>query len=356
MRIENIRIKNFRNLKQVELRPGAKFNFIIGDNAQGKTNFIESIYTTALLKSFRSNNISELIQKGHVRASIEIDLKHKVNNNIKFLIEKNGKKIFLNNKSTIKKNYFEIFNIIIFHPEEVNYISSYPLFRRNLIDRSIFYTNYKYIDIYKKYIKSVKQRNNILKKDSVQISVWEQQIIKYGSLIIKNRIDYIERLNNFLDRDDFKTTKSETYQLKYSRESKSIQKIEEDLEEEFSRKRDREKLLGYTLVGPHKDDIHFLLGRQPAAVYASQGQKRSLVISFKTAQMLDYQSIHGYQPILILDDMTSELDQNRKNALMDNLLENSGQVFVTSTDFAQNSNPDQSRVFQVNSGDIRLMA
>ena len=126
------------------------------------------------------------------------------------------------------------------------------------------------------------------------------------------------------------------------------------MKQEFIRKENRERQLGYTLIGPHKDDIVFYLNDRPADSFASQGQKRSMVISFKTAQILDYKAVQGHYPVLILDDMTSELDSKRKNVLLENLLENSGQVFITSTDFKQNNYFDQTKVFKVTNGEVSV--
>jgi len=124
------------------------------------------------------------------------------------------------------------------------------------------------------------------------------------------------------------------------------------LAEEFRRKQERERQLGYTLVGPHRDDVIFKLNGRPANVFASQGQKRSMIISYKIAQIIDYKAVQGHYPVLILDDMASELDENRKNSLLENLLKNSGQVFITSTDFKQAELYKKSKVFKVVNGTI----
>jgi len=355
MQIENIKISHFRNIQDAQLEPGKKINFILGDNAQGKTNFIEAIYVAALLKSFRTRNSADLIQQGKQTATLKIQINSdEVINSVHLFLDRQKKLLKINNKKPDSIKYFKYLNVIVFHPDEVNYISSYPVFRRNLIDRSIFYTNYNYIEVYKNYIRCLKQRNSFLKENNKEVDCWEEQLIKYGSIIIAERINYIKRINSFFNDEKFFSNNNEKYKLIYSKEYDNLNSIEDELREDFFRKRKREKFLGHTLVGPHKDDIVFFLNQQSANSFASQGQKRSLVISFKAAQIMDYRAVHGYDPVLILDDMTSELDANRKNILLENLLANSGQVFITSTDFQQVNNPEQSRVFRVNNGKISL--
>ncbi len=355
MKIENIKISNFRNIKKVDVKPAEKINFIIGDNAQGKTNFIEAIYTTALLKSFRTRNTVDMINKNEISTTIELLVNNKkVNNLVKLSIDSNKKLLTLNDKKPDKKQYYSYLNIIIFHPDEVNYIISYPLFRRNLLDRSIFYTNYNYINIYKNYVRCLKQRNAFLKRSHSTDDCWQEQLIKYGAIIIRERLTYIDKINNFFSSEIFMKNNHEYYSLAYSKEYSESNNIEAQLTKDFIRKKSREQAIGYTLTGPHKDDILFYINGQLADKFASQGQKRSLLISFKTAQILDYKNRHGYSPILILDDMTSELDSTRKNILLENLLVNSGQVFITSTDFQQMNCSEQSKVFRVKHGDISL--
>ncbi len=356
MLIKRIVLKNFRNISAAELQPGGQINFVLGDNAQGKTNLVEAIYATALLKSFRTRDSSEFIQDGKEQAEIEIELlNQKVSNRLKLIFKKKSKQLTINGKKPTADNYYQYINVIIFHPDEVNYISSYPAFRRNLLDRSIFYTDFSYIETYRNYTRCLKQRNAFLKGGSQGLDCWQEQLLDYGATIITQRLKYIDRINEILKTGAFEKNRRERYSLHYSRESCEQAAIRAALVAEFEKKKAREELLGYTLVGPHKDDVLFNINGKPAIRYASQGQKRSLVISYKTAQILDYQQVHGDYPILILDDMTSELDMGRKNLLLENLLENSGQVFITSTDFQPIEHSEQLKRFRVQQGEISLV-
>ncbi len=356
MNVQRISLRNFRNIAAAELNPCDKINFLLGDNAQGKTNLVEAIYAAALLKSFRTRNSAELIMEGEEQAKVAIGLrKQQVDNRITVTFGKQGRDFLLNGKRPETNAYYRFFNVIVFHPEEVNYISSYPAFRRNLIDRSIFYTDFSYIDTYRNYTRCLKQRNALLKNRSVGVDCWQEQLVGFGATIIQERLKYIDRINEILKSDAFQKKSSETYALSYSREVTDRTTIAAQLAAEFSRKIEREQALGYTLVGPHKDDVRFSINTKEASSYGSQGQKRSLVISYKTAQIADYKKIHGDYPILILDDMTSELDRGRKNLLLENLLENSGQVFITSTDYQPSQRSEQVRVFRVEAGEINLV-
>jgi len=356
MVVESLNVKNFRNIKEIEIFPGENINFLIGENAQGKTNLIESIYLTAFLKSFRTNNVSEVVKQGENFSIINLNLNNNnVKNSILLKVEKNKKFILVNKKNPFKNDYFKILNVIIFHPEEVNLISSNPSFRRNLIDRSIFYENFKYIDIYKKYYKCLKQRNFNLKQKYKEVECWEEQLIEYGANIVFERNKYLEIINTIFKEKIFYKVNNENYKIVYSFKYEKLDEIKKELKNCFLKNREKEKIIGYTLVGPHRDNIEFYIDEKPANIYGSQGQKRSIIISFKTAQILNYKRTHGYAPILILDDMTSELDSNRKNILLENLLHNSGQVFITGTDIKQINHSDLTKVFRVKSGEIKLV-
>lgn len=347
MFISNLKIKNFRNIEYADIELDKNLNFFVGNNAQGKTNIVESIYISAFLKSFRSQKKENIIKFGEDESKINIKVNNfGVNNVISFYMSKNNKFIKVNGKNP---NSYKYLNVVIFYPDETNYITSFPSYRRNLLDRSIFYVNYSYIDIYKKYYRCLKQRNLYLKGHKDKIDCWRDQLILYGSEIIRERIKYIDKINKIFKGDFFKYVNFEKYRISYSRKfiDDSIENI---LEEEFIRKQDRERQLGYTLAGPQRDDINFYINDRPAEVFASQGQKRSLLISFKAAQILDYRTVQGHYPVLILDDMSSELDSHRKNILLENLLENSGQVFITSTDLRRPEIAGKSTFFKVDNG------
>ncbi|MCW8858947.1 MAG: DNA replication and repair protein RecF, partial [Deltaproteobacteria bacterium] len=197
MYIKNIKLKDFRNISNCNIHFEKKINLIIGDNAQGKTNLLESIYFSNFYKSFRTKNNKNLIKIDKENFFIEVNcINNLSNNNLKiYLDKKNNKKILLNNKKPEAINLFKTINTIIYYPSEINLLSLYPLFRRNLIDRSIFFIDNQYINEIKKYNKILKQRNFFLKKEDNKYDPWKDQLIEYSVKIIKRRIEYINRIN-----------------------------------------------------------------------------------------------------------------------------------------------------------------
>ncbi len=344
MYIKNIEVKNFRNIEYCYLEPDKNINFICGLNAQGKTNLIESIYFSSIYKSFRTNLKTDLIKKNEDSFLIKIGvINNKVENNIKIILKRNKTKIITidNQKNNNTNKYI---NSIIYYPDEISYLKLYPSYRRNIIDRSIFFINNDYLNIFKKYLKCLKQRNFYLKNIDGP-DIWREQLIDYGSEIIVQRMDYLERINDQLSRLESHLPIAETYSVEYKKIEKD--NIKEKLAADFLKIENNEKKYGYTLFGPHLDDIYFKINGFSINKYSSEGQKRSLLLSYKQAQLLDYKESKGYFPILLFDDIGNELDQSRKNSIFNKILENSGQVFITTT-----SLPEQcdSQIFKVKNG------
>lgn len=351
MQIKNIKINNFRNIKNCNINPGDKINFIYGKNAQGKTNLIESIYYSSLFKSFRTNRNIDLINETKEIFTINLKvINNKVINNLVISQDKNkNKKIIINNKKPDNKNFYKVLNCIIYFPDEISYLKAYPAYRRNLIDRSIFYINTEYINIFKKYIKCLKQRNIFLKSEKNEYDIWKDQLIEYAYLIIEERINFIEKINNYLNNLCNKNKIDENYSIQYVKYNKD--KIKDDLFNKFEKNKYKEKKYGYTLVGPHIDDFLFLINEKSMNKFSSEGQKRSFLLSYKQVQLENYKDKYGYYPILLLDDIGSELDSSRKSNIFDKILEQSGQVFITTMDIPD-IDLNKTKIFEVNNGDF----
>ena len=351
MFIKRIKINNFRNINNSIIKPSEKINFIYGKNAQGKTNLIELIYYSSLYKSFRTNKSINLIAEKKNNFIIDMDIiNNKVNNNLKISLDnKKNRKITIDNKKPDSKNFYKILNSIIYHPDEISYLKIYPIYRRNLIDRSIFYINNEYINTFKKYIKCLKQRNIFLKQINKENDVWKDQLIEYAYIIINERIKYIEKINFYFDNLSKKNKLKEKYSILYNKYNK--EKIKDILFNLFKNNELKEKQYGYTLVGPHIDDFIFLVNNNNINKYSSEGQKRSFLLSYKQAQLRDYKNIHGYNPILLLDDMGSELDIYRKENFFNNILDDSGQVFITTMNITD-IKKSNTKIFEVNNGDF----
>lgn len=345
MYIKNIKITNFRNIKECNINPSEKINFICGNNAQGKTNLIESIYFSSLFKSFRTNIKTDLIKNGenNLFINIKIENNNYINNELKVAFDKNkNKKIYINNKEN--KLSHEILNTVIYYPDEIIHLKSNPSYRRNLIDRSIFFINNDYLDIFRKYLRYLKQRNFYL-KNPTGFDIWRDKLIEYGSIIIKRRIKYIENININMEKIESNSLINEKYRIEYKKYEND--KIENSLENDFIKNKEKELKYGYTLSGPHIDDFHFKVNDKNINRYSSEGQKRSLLLNYKQAQIIDYKYNKGFFPILLFDDIGNELDSSRKNNIFNKIIENSGQIFITTTDIPDKKN---NKIFKVEDG------
>lgn len=349
MIINNIKLKNFRNIIEANIEFSDSINYIIGNNAQGKTNLVESIYYLSLLKSFRVNKNTDLIMKNKDLLYIKATIDNITNNNIETsLNRKNLKNIKINNKVPEKFQLFNLISCSVFFNDELNYLKFYPSYRRNFIDKSIFYTNNNYLTYLKKYNKCLKQRNSELKKNKFD-NIWIDQLIEYGSLIIYERIKYIQRINNILSSNE-----EESYFIKY--QFNNTDNIKDILIEKFSKVKLKEIDYGYTLCGPHTDDFIFTIDNNDFRKFSSEGQKLSFLLNMKYAQLTDFENINGCKPILIFDDIGKELDLNRKTKIFDKFFNKNCQIFITSTNidcFSENSktfNVEDGKFFDLSKG------
>ncbi len=351
MFLKNIKIRNFRNISNCDIDPETKINFIYGKNAQGKTNLLESIYFSSIYKSFRTNKNIDLIKKNKDEFIIDLQINNNLtNNNLKIIFDKkNNKKIFINNKKPEKTNFYKIINSITYYPDEIIYLKTYPSYRRSLIDRSIFFIKNEYSILYNKYIKCLKQRNLLIRNKSKEYDTWKDKLIEYGYLIINERIKYIERINDQFNSLCDKNEINEKYFIDYSIYNK--ENIKEDLNNKFINNSIKEIKYGYTLVGPHTDNIIFEINDNNINKYSSEGQKRSFLLTYKQSQLLDYYNYYGYYPILLFDDMENELDKVRRTNIFNKILDKSGQIFITTTDLPVYKY-ENSKYFEVINGEI----
>lgn len=337
MIIVSIILNNFRNIKQLKLEPSNKFNFIVGKNAQGKTSIIESIYLATYLKSFRTSKNEDLINFEKKCANINITATNfQVNNTIDLYLTKDGKSVTINNKKPLSySDFFNHLRPILFSPEEIILVKGSPSARRSLLDRAIFQSSVNFIDTTIQYNKFLRQRNRLLKegKDCFEIEPWTEGLIKSGTKVRISRINFIKRISSIFTKTYQKITLgSEFASLSYPGMNNSELELEEVFRQELLKCTDREIAFGQTMAGPHRDDPVFLINGRSLRQFASQGQQRSFVLAFKTAQIIDLENITGETPVLLLDDITSELDRNRQQYFFEFLLERTGQVFITSTD------------------------
>ena len=332
MYIEKIKLENFRNYEKEEIEFDKNVNIIYGDNAQGKTNILESIFVCSLGKSFRTNKEKELINKEKDFSKIEmISQKEDRKVNIKFEI-KEKKKFYINDIPTKKtseiigKNY-----IVLFTPEDIGIINNEPSKRRRFLNIMISQLRPLYINILSEYNKTLEQRNIYLKqikyegKPIQNLEIWDEQIAKLGLKIYEYRKEFIEKINKKIYDIHLNTTNNkEQIKIKY------ISNIGKNYLENLQKNKNNDIQKGYTSVGIHRDDFEIYINENLVSVYGSQGQKRTTIISLKLAEAnVIYEEI-GERPVILLDDFMSELDKKRIQGLFENIKEN--QVIITCTD------------------------
>ena len=335
MHIEEISIRNFRNIENENIFPYKGINLIIGKNAQGKTNFLESIYVVSNLKSFRGKKISETINNNFLNSILKVKVnKNRVSNLIYLEIEKNLKNLLLNNKKPTKiSESVGLLDTVLFYPDDIIVVKGSPVLRRSLLDRAIFQTDNNYLSLFQEYLRCLKQRNAALKGKEEISDLWDNQFVELATRVTFYRLNYVERINRILDETfDNIYQCGEKVQIKYPASEEDPQTFKKNFSARLAAGRKKELLYGLTLVGPHREDPQFLLNGQSLSLYGSQGQQRSFMLAFKTAQVIDFKEQRGIRPVLLLDDMTSELDDDRRDSFFESLLDQAGQVFVTSTD------------------------
>lgn len=326
MYIKNLSLLNFRNYDQLSLNLNKGINIFIGDNAQGKTNILESIYYCSIGKSHRTNKDKELIKWGAKEAYISLYVsKERLDKKIDIKIFKEGKKgIRVNSiKLNTISDLMGIFNIVIFSPEDLKIVKESPSYRRRFIDIELCKLNKKYYYSLVQYNKVLNDRNSALRKwskDKNIIDVYDIQMSKFGSFIIKERLKYIQKLNekgNIIHKDI--TSDNEEIELKYITPVRDINNIESNLLNLLSESREKDLEKGMTSIGPHRDDFSININNIDTRKFGSQGQQRTAVLSIKFASLEIIKEQSGEYPVLLLDDVLSELDLNRQKYILNSI-------------------------------------
>lgn len=365
MIVEKVILKNFRNYSQLDLSFNPKMNFIIGGNAQGKTNLIESIYISSIGKSFRTLKDQEMIMFGKKACLCSVFAKNEIEDiNIQIKILKGKKKEIKKNGKALSRVSEMINNIfiVIFSPEDLRIVKDDPEKRRNFIDREICQISPVYAVNLSYYKKALNQRNSYLKKETIknrELEVWDEELVKYGYEIIKRRKDFIKKINLYSKKIHSGITgQMENLEIKY------LPDIITSGTEEESKKNYRETILGIrekdiklrtTTKGPHRDDIEFIINGTNMRNFGSQGQQRTCALSLKLAEINIIEERTGENPILILDDVMSELDKRRQEFLIRTL--KGSQIFITGTELDKETYkkfPD-STVMKVSSGEVKII-
>ena len=335
MRINKLKLSNFRNYEDQEIEFDKGTNIIYGDNAQGKTNIIEAIFVGSLGKSFRTNKEKELINvgAGPVPAQVEIDAQKKDRKiNVKYEINEN-KKFYINDIEVNKiSDVLGNIYVVLFVPEDISILKNEPSRRRRFLNIMISQLRPAYVHVLNQYNKTLEQRNSYLKqikfegKPEDMLDVWDEQLVKLGIKIYNYRKEFIEKINEKIKSIHLKSTNNkENVKIIYNsnvKEEEYLSKIK------AGRKEDIQK--GYTSIGVHRDDFETYINNQEISIYGSQGQKRTTIISLKLAEAEVIYDEIGERPVMLLDDFMSELDKKRIQGFLENIKNN--QVLITGTD------------------------
>lgn len=357
MVIESIELKNYRNYDELHMDFNQGTNILYGDNAQGKTNILESVYVCCTTKSHRGSKDREMIQFEREESHIKLNLlKHDVPYRIDMHLKKNKPKGVAINGIPIKRasELFGIVNVIFFSPEDLNLIKNGPSERRRFIDLELCQLNKLYVHALIQYNKVLVQRNKLLKELVFKpeyestLDIWDMQLIQYGSEIIKYRESFIQQLNSIIKGIHLQLSgEKETLHLVYEPDV-----LIKNFEETLKRNRCQDIKQRTTLTGPHRDDISFIINEIDIRRFGSQGQQRTAALSLKLAEIEIVKTLTKDDPILLLDDVLSELDSGRQNHLLAEI--NHIQTFITCTgldDFINHRFPID-KIFKVVGGTV----
>ncbi|WFA08321.1 DNA replication/repair protein RecF [Tissierella sp. Yu-01] len=343
MNVESIRLINFRNYHSININFNENINVFVGKNAQGKTNLLEAIYMCSSGKSFRNNKDKEIINFEKKEAYIGANIKNnRFDKFVELKLDREKSKIIRINKTEIK-NYKELntgLSVVIFSPDDLKLVKDGPSERRTFLDQGISQIKPVYNYNINRYNKILFQRNNLLKSSRLNkdmtslLDVFDVQISKIGTSIILERQKFLVELYKSckLIHSNLTLNKEELY-LKYHT-NVPILSSREDIEKQYinvlKKNLNRDIEYGTTEIGPHRDDILFYINDKEVKTYGSQGQQRTLVLTLKLSEIDLIKNVIGTYPVVLLDDVFSELDEERRMYLTRSF--NEMQVFITVTD------------------------
>ena len=357
MNIRSIELKNFRNYENLEISFDEGTNILFGDNAQGKTNILEAAYMSGTTKSHKGSRDREMIRFGEEEAHLKtVVVRGGREYQIDMHLKKNRAKGIAIDKIPIKKasELFGILNIVFFSPEDLNIIKNGPAERRRFLDSELCQLDRIYLADLTNYNKILAQRNTLLKDMiyrpslSDTLPVWDMQLIETGKKIIRRRKQFVDELREIVSDIHYRISggKEELF-LKYEPNIDDI-----FFEDELSRAKEKDKKLCQTSVGPHRDDLLFSIGDVDIRKYGSQGQQRTSALSLKLSEIELVRKSISDTPVLLLDDVLSELDSSRQNYLLNNISDTQTIITCTGLDEFVRNRFTVNRVFEVIAGHV----
>ena len=346
LQLLELQVSSFRNLEEVRLLPSPHTTIAVGRNGQGKTNLLESLYFLACLKPLRAGRLSELIRFGAARAQVKGRFRlGGAEREISVEVTPQSRQALVDGKrAATLEDYFGGVSVVAFTPDDLEVVKGGPDVRRSFLDRAVFNRFPGFLRESREYLRAVKARNRLLKTgargDPAYLEAYDEALAKAGARVWVRRrallAELAPRASDAAARIGGAALQGRfTYdgpQLSVPWESAEEPALHQALLEALTERRARDLDRGFTSVGPHTDDLTLTLGDRAARAYASQGQQRALVLAWKVAEMENLEAVLGRKPLLLLDDVSSELDPERNAFLMKTLVDSGAQVFITTTD------------------------
>lgn len=369
MHLENITLKNFRNYDELSLDFTETVNVFIGNNAQGKTNLVESIYFLALARSHRTSKDGELIcwEADFARVSGKVFRKEQ-SIPIEITLSSHGKQAKKNHLEQKKlSDYIGQLNVILFAPEDLSLVKGSPAVRRNFLDRELAQLDSIYLYHLVQYQKILKQRNEFLKRakktqsfDALYFQILTEQLAAEGAEVLFRRHHFTSQLEKWAEPIQQDISKSQetlkiSYQSRFNIEEISdTEELYELMLDEYDNLASRDQDQGTTTIGPHRDDLRFEINGRSVKTYGSQGQQRTVALSVKLAEIELMKKITGEYPVLLLDDVLSELDDSRQTHLLASI-QNKVQTFLTTTtlDGVRTDLLNDPAIFEIEKGQVK---
>ena len=357
MYIESIKLNNFRNYPELELVLDRGTNIFYGDNAQGKTNILESVYLCGTSRSHKGSRDKDIIRFGEDESHICMRVRRgEMSYKIDMHLRKNKPKGVAINGVPIKKarELLGIVNLVFFSPEDLNIIKNGPSERRKFVDAELCQLDKIYLSDLADYNRILNQRNRLLKEPVIPpsllgtLDIWDMQLAAYGGKIIKKRTEFVEELNGII-RDIHRnlTGKEELLEVVYEADVDG-----DSFEQVLKKNRERDLRMKMSSAGPHRDDLAVLVNGIDIRKYGSQGQQRTAALSLKLSEIELVEKIVGDKPVLLLDDVLSELDNSRQTCLLESIHDIQTMITCTGLDDFINRRFHINKVFRVISGHV----
>ena len=357
MIIKSLELDNFRNYGTLSINFDSGTNILYGDNAQGKTNILEAIYLSATTKSHKGSKDRDIIhfdaEEAHIRTYV---VKDGLENRVDMHLRKNKSKGIAINGQKIKKaaDLLGLLNVVFFSPEDLSIIKNGPSERRRFVDMELCQLDKLYLNDLNNYNKIVNQRNKLLKEISFNpglkdtLFVWDSQLVSYGSKLINRRKAFIAQLNEIIYEIHTKLSGGkEELHIVYEPDV-----LPEDFEKKIEVSQERDVRLKQTSVGPHRDDFSFMVGEIDIRKFGSQGQQRTAALSLKLSEIELVKKITKDTPLLLLDDVLSELDSNRQNYLLNSIGDIQTIITCTGLEEFVNNRFEINKVFRVSNAAV----